>query len=487
MGDVVDEQAVTGSSVTRLEEPQRESDVVTDEFNRRCDAGDFGLLRAMEAAVPHLPAGFRASWEKKLLPRPLFVRDDGITGFAAQVRELFGLLVDLPRRVFDGDVGACCEAMGIDRLRARRIQRFAGRPPTLYGRADLYRAGHSFKLLEFNVCSAVGGVDRFEISRALMKTPAFRAFADEHHLVYTHTGRQVAAALRKAAAPVTGGMEPVIALVVPDGGMDSHRPYLCPVAEMLRGLGLDAALGELGAVTERAGRLFLNGRRIDVVMRFLSDTELTAASGQGYAAETILRAHEEGRAVLWTGLENQLVNNKGALALLADDIVRSALTDQEAALVDRVLPWTRRLRSGATCVGAETVDLIDYCRSRRESLIIKPAFGHGGSGLVAGWQTDEPTWAAALEEGVRSGWTVQERVVPSREPVIDPDSVIRRQWAGVWGAFFTPDGFAGLHVRAVPADSPDPIIRVEARGSRLAGVFHYPGDNPSHPGATPGA
>lgn len=475
VGDMVGDKELAGSPATSPEESRAEGDFVTDEFNRRCDAGDLGLLHAMEAALPHLPAGFRAFWEKKLLPRPLFVPDEEVTGFAGRVRELFDLLVELPRRVFEGDVAAYCEAMGMDLPRARQVQRFAGRTPTLYGRADVYRAGHSFKLLEFNVCSAVGGIHRSAIARALMEVPAFRAFADEHHLGYTDTSRQVAAALRKAAAPVTGGAEPVVALVVPDGAMDSHRPHVSPVGESLRRCGLDTVLGEIGAVTERAGRLFLEGRHVDVVMRFLSDGELSAASVPGSAAETILRAHEEGRAMLWTGLENQLVNNKGALALLADDVVRSALTDREAALVDHVLPWTRRLRPGTTSVGGGTADLLDHCRSHRESLIIKPAFGHGGSGLVAGWRTEESTWAAALEEGVAHGWTVQERVFPGREPVVDPDSGRHGQWACVWGTFFTPDGFAGLSVRAVPADSPDPVIRVGAEGARLTAAFHHPG------------
>lgn len=448
------------------------SDVVTHEFNRRCRDGDTGLLDAMEAAAPHLPPGFRKFWEKSLLARPLFVPSEEITGFAAQVRSLFDLLTALPQRVYDGDVDLYCAAAGIDRERARHVRRFADRAPTLFGRADIYRVERSFKLLEFNVCSAVGGLDRFLILEALLRTPAFRAFAEEHRLTYTNTGRLLAEALRAAAATVTADA-PGIALVAPDGGLPTHSPYLATYAEMLGSFGLDTVTGEIGAVTERGGRLFLHGRRVDVVMRFLSDTEMATAKGHG--ARAVLRAHEEGRAVLWTGLENQRVNNKGALALLADDSVRTTLTHEEAALVDRVLPWTRRLARTRTRVGSETVDLLEHCRDHRERLLVKPSFGEGGSGLVAGWQTDDAAWAELLEEGVKQAWTVQERVVPEPEPVVDPGSRVERQWASVWGAFFTPAGYAGLHIRAVPEDSDDPVIRAEAAGARMTGAFHYPG------------
>ena len=448
-------------------------DLVAGHFNRRCLAGDGELLRSSEISRVHLPSDYRQFWEERLLTRPLFVPEDEVTAFTEKVAALFDLLVELPERVYAGDLSLYCEAAGIDEARARQVRRFADRPPTLFGRADTYRVGRSFKLLEFNVCSAVGGMDSYVIPASLMKVPAFRAFAEEHRLGYTDAGRILASTLREAAESIGVG-EPRVALVCPDGEWDGHEPYLHSYVEMLGWYGLGAVAGEVGSVTERGGRLSLNGERVDVVMRFLSDSELTAAAANGPAAEMILRAHEERRVILWTGLENQRVNNKGALALLADDEVRTALTSEEADLVDHVLPWTRRLARTRTRIGSETVDLVDHCRSERKNLLLKPSFGHGGMGHVVGWLTDDATWAAALDEGVKGSWIVQERVIPGEEPVIDPDSRVVRRWAGVWGMFFTPAGYAGMHVRMMPADSPDPIIRRGAEEARSTGAFHYP-------------
>lgn len=451
------------------------SDKVTDDFNRRCLAGDIDLRRSMDAAVEHLPPAYRGFWQDNLLARPFFVAEEDLALFEEQLRSLFDLLVALPQRVYGGDLDLYCEAAGIDEARARQVRRFADRTPRLFGRADAYRVGRSFKLLELNVCSAVGGMDSYVVAQALTKVPAFRAFAEEHRLGYTDSGDLLASALREAAASVVDVGTPRVAFVCPDGELESHRPYLVSYADMVTRYGLDATSGEIGDVTERGGRLSLNGERVDVVMRFLSDSELTDAAAKGGAAEAILRAHEEGRAVLWTGLENQRVNNKGALALLTDDRVRTALDPEEAELVDAVLPWTRRLARTKTRVGSETVDLIDYCRARRENLILKPSFGHGGKGHVVGWQTDDAAWATSLEEGVDGSWIAQERVVPAEEPVVDPSSGEVERRVGAWGLFFTPAGYAGAHLRTTPADSPDPIIRRGAAGGRATTVFHYPG------------
>jgi hypothetical protein len=451
------------------------NDTVTTDFVRRCSAGDAALLHAMAAAVHHFPPVFRDFREEGLLARPLFVPHVEVVTFADRLRALFDLLVELPRRVFDGDLDLYCRAAGMDKTRAAQVMRFAGRAPTLFGRADAYRVGGRFRLLEFNVCSAVGGIDSAHIPQALLRVPAFRAFAEEHDLGYTDSGRMLADALRDAATQVTDDTAPCVAFVCPDGELPGHQGHLESNAEVLAGFGLRAVTGELSSVREHGGYLELGGERVDVVVRFLSDAELIAASGPGSVGETILRAHEAGHVVLWTGLENQRVNNKGALALLADDAVRDALSEAEAGLVDDVLPWTRRLADTDTTVGGEVVGLLELCRAERESLLLKPSFGHGGRGLVIGWQTDDATWAQCLADGVRDAWIVQERVLPDPEPVVDPATGVVVPFSPVWGVFLTPAGYAGLHVRAVPADSPDPVIRRMAAGARTTSALHHPG------------
>ncbi|WP_309117982.1 hypothetical protein [Saccharothrix sp.] len=42
------------------------------------------------------------------------------------------------------------------------------------------------------------------------------------------------------------------------------------------------------------------------------------------------------------------------------------------------------------------MDLLEYCRDRREQLILKPQNEFGGIGVVAGWECDDRRWAELL-------------------------------------------------------------------------------------------
>lgn len=444
------------------------TDFVTESYNDRCLAGDRGLLDAMSDAKGRFPEAFLASCGERLLPRPFFIDEAEILGFTDDLVALFDLLVELPRRLFDGDVGRYAAALGIDERRLAVMTRLNGRP-TLYGRADLYHDGTSFRLLELNLGSELGGTDRAEISRRLMEVEAFRAFADEHDLGYVHTGRRVADALRKAAEPLTGGADPVVAFVESDGGLPEYMHLVLSFQEMMRGLGIEVVLGEVSQIESRGDRLHLHGRPVDVVLRYFTANDVVADPDGERVVEPIFRAHEEGSVILWTTMQSALHTNKGCLAVLSDPRWRDAFTERERALVDRVVPWTRTLSDAED----DTGDLLEYCRANREQLIIKPRAGFGGKGIVVGWQTPRDEWNAALLECRDDDYIVQRRVAPRTEPVVDPQTGVVENWIAAWDAFLTPDGYAGSHIRALPQGEGAVVGMGASAKCRTTGVFNY--------------
>ncbi|MBO8195988.1 hypothetical protein ITI46_30720 [Streptomyces oryzae] len=416
------------------------TDSVTQSYNGACRAGNAALLHSMAEARKDFPPLFDASCGHRLLPRAFFIDEREMRRFAADVHAFFDLLVSLPGKLFGGDLGAYCEALGIPEPQARLMRRFADGNPTPYGRADLYHDGTSFRLLEFNVGSELGGADRAEIQRCLLGVPAFEEFAREHRLSYVHTGERIAAALRTAAEPLTGGAEPVVAFTEADGGLGTYLHLVRSFQEMMRGLGVDLRICEVGDLKEKDGRLVLDGTPVDVVLRYFSTGQIARAPGGAEAVEPVLRAHEEGKVVLFTTFQSSLYANKGCLALLSGARGRETFTQEERDLVDRVLPWTREL----------TRDLVPYCRDQRERLIVKPRADFAGAGIHVGWQLGEREWARVLGECADAGFVVQERIAPRAEPVLDPESGRTEDWMAVWDVFLTPDGYAGSHIRALP-------------------------------------
>ncbi|MFI5494179.1 hypothetical protein [Actinoplanes sp. NPDC051859] len=449
------------------------TDRVTDDYLQRCLGGDRGLLEAIAKAP--FGAAFLAANEGHLLPRPLFVDEDVIGGFSADLGGFFDLLTSVPQRIFDGDVAAYCATLGMEPQRAAILSRYPGKP-TKYGRADAYHDGERLRLLEVNVGSAQGGIDYSEIGRMLLKVDAFADFAAEHGLVHVHMGENIANLYREAAQGVTGGADPVLGLVESDSGFGSYVTQAQSYVEMMAAQGLEVVMGTIGEITERDGRLWLHGKRIDLIQRHFTENEMVTEPGVAETAERVFRAHDEGRVVLWTSLRSSLYHNKAALTLMSDSRLRSAFSPDEAALIDRVLPWTRLLANTTTDADSQTVDLIDYCREHRDDLIIKQQRSFRAMGIVPGWDTSDADWAAALAEGVTEGALVQRRVIRRSERVVHPETGVVDEYAATWGVFFTPHGYAGSSLRAMPIDDEIPRYRP---GRRNAAVFQFPTSPPA--------
>ncbi|GAA2577018.1 hypothetical protein GCM10010399_03380 [Dactylosporangium fulvum] len=441
-------------------------DDVTRTYLQQCRAGDSGLIGAAAAARQRLPERFALRWGEWMLPRPLFIEAAEMFGFADDLAALFHLMVSMPDRLFAGDLGGYCAAVGIDARRAALLSRLDG-PPPLYGRADAYHDGTGLRVLEYNIGSELGGIDTAALAAAWLDVDAFTGFAERHRLAYEDTGRHLAQTLRSAAAELTGGADPVVALIEPDNGMNDYLAASLSFQDMLCGFGLETLLGEVSQLTERKGRLHLHGRPVDVVLRYFTEDEVIADPDGEQAIEPVIRAHQDGRVLLWTTLNSKLYASKGCLALLGDPRCRTALTVAERELVDRVLPWTRTLADGPAEVGAETVDLIDHCMQARSDLILKPSLGHSGAGIIAGWRVSDTVWKEALTDLVGSGYVVQQRVSPRPETMIDPDTGQPEVWHTTWSSFVMPDGFAGTSARTLMLDNDSQLRRVTP-------VFHHP-------------
>lgn len=460
------------------------TDAVTERYLEQCLDPSSTLRSAVAEAA--FPKRYLECFGSRLMPRPFFVPETEIRQAADDLTDLFRVLLSLPERLFNGDLAAYCATVGFDRRQLGLMRRLGGKPPELYGRSDLYHDGTGFKLLEFNVGSQLGGIDQSQVMPALLRVPAFADFAAEHRLGYVHTGEHIARSLRAAAAQVDAADSPVVALLEADGALRSLMPLMPSFQEMLAGCGIDLRLGEVSQVVNRHGKLYLDGSPVDVVLRYFSVKQVASDAAGAAAVEPILQAHEAGGTVLFTTLESLLYASKGCLAILSDPYWRAAFSLQEQELFDRVLPWTRLVIDAETDVGGDTVKLLDYCRARREELILKPCDDHGGRGITVGWMVDDRDWADALDSAVSEKYIVQQRVRQRLEPVVDPASGRLEDWVACWSTFLTPVGYSGAHIRALPSDQLGIINRGANAATRVTGVFHTPaGQTPPVPARLP--
>jgi hypothetical protein len=417
---------------------------ITEAYLAECATPDSQLRGAL--AEIDVSETMRAAWPR-LLPRPIMVDEAEFRAFGRDLVTIFDLVTSLPQRCFDGDFERFRAALGIDDRRGAWMRRLLGDgPPPLYGRADTYYDGSSFKLLEFNIGSALGGLDMVgPLPKAYLRIPAVAEFAAEHSLGYLDTAGDLAAALRNAGKGIGAG-EPVVAVLEGPGGMAAYGHQRRAIGELLAEQGIDCRVGEISDLTFRAGKPYLHGTPIDVILRYYGLEEMLAHPDGDALMEPVFRAHENGTVVVWT--PTNVFGNKGTLAMLsefAEDA--SVFSAQERAVIERVLPWSRMLGRR----GAETDKrFISECMQRREQLVFKPTGLFGGEGVLIGREVDPGTWREALTASTQTGCLVQEIVQPNVETVIEPQTGARSEWFALWAAFMTPTGLCGGGVRAVP-------------------------------------
>lgn len=446
---------------------------VTRSYLDECAAEGRDGLRGV---VDHLrfPPHFTTAFDGRVLGRPLFVEETAIRGVADRLMRFHDLIVSLPGRLHGGDVFAYGEALGLDRRSVELVRRNGLVPPIPYGRADLHRDGDSWRLLEFNIGADLGGMERTgDIPRALMDVPRFREFAEKHRLTYPDIGAGIARMLTRCAESVSAAGTPVVVMLESNGRVAQYRKYMLPFQEYMRGKGIDLRLAEVGELSSPGGKIHLDGTPVDVILRYVSVDQILADPEVAGAMEPVFRAHEEGRTVQLTPICTDLHGNKGILPMLHDPRFRAALAEEELALIDGMLPWTRSMAEGTVEVDGDVVDLIDYCRAHREELILKPNNDARGGGIVAGWETSDGDWRRALTECDRRRFLVQRKAPAQPEPVQDAETGEVRDWLATWGVYLTDEGYAGTYIRALSESAGSAVVGWDAL-PQLTAVFSYP-------------
>lgn len=425
------------------------------------------------AGCPDVPL-LRTAYGARFLSRPVFLDAAEHAALDRDLRQTFDLLVSLPERIFGGDLGRFAAAVGMAPVQVEAVLRnaaVAGGPERI-ARADLYRESDGFRLLEFNMGSALGGFENAEINRAFLADAGHRAFIDDEKLRYADTLRRIVETMFAAVGPPTAGERPVVALVDWPSSFTSLAPRLRFMAQLLAPMGIDAIACHVGQLSTGAdGALYVEDRRIDVVYRFFLIEDLLDGPQAPALVGRILDAVERGTVRLFAALTAELYGNKGCLALLGDETHRHLFTPDERAFLDRFLPWTRALRDGTVEVAGERVDLVTYALANREHLVLKPTLLHGGQGIVCGWTVSDEQWHSAIEAATGAAFVLQRRVRPIAEPFPRHDGAPGTEPLFLnWGAFLTDAGYSGAVVRG-SADAEVGIVSM-ANGARVGCCFH---------------
>jgi hypothetical protein len=384
-----------------------------------------------------------SSYNGRCNTRPVFLDAGERTQLARDLRLLHDALVALPARLFGGDLGAFARAAGMTETQVTAILRTRSQTPTRLGRADLYHDGHWFRLMELNMGSTVGGLDNAMLNRAFLTHPAVAEFVAANGLSYVDTMAELAGML-VAESGAGAGERPLIAAADWPESFVTLEPQLRTSAAQLAEFGIEVVPCHLGQLKTSGGRVWLDGRPVDVVYRvFMIEDLLDPAAPE--LVDPVLRAAERGEVSIFCPMDTELYGSKAALAMLSDESNRHLFDSAELASVDRILPWTRMVRDGEVTVAGELVELREYALAEQQNLVLKPTLMHGGLGVVLGWTVDADEWDAHLSKATGGPYVLQRRIIAEPEPF--PQSGGVAPMLLNWGVFTVASGYGGAIVR----------------------------------------
>ena len=177
--------------------------------------------------------------------------------------------------------------------------------------------------------------------------------------------------------------------------------------------GVECVIADPREVEYRNGRLYAGGMAVDLVYKRVLISELIERGGLDHP---IVRAVADGAVCMVNSFRCKILHKKASLSVLSDERNGHLFDAEELDAIQSHIPWTRTVEERRTMFNGEDIDLLPFIADHREELVLKPNDEYGGTGIVLGWEADDSTWSAAIEQATREAFIVQERIQLPHEP-----------------------------------------------------------------------
>ncbi|HET6208964.1 MAG TPA: hypothetical protein VFD94_01200 [Jatrophihabitans sp.] len=315
------------------------------------------------------------------------------------------------------------------------------------------------KFLELNLISSIGGLAISDLLvRSLRAWPAGQDWLAEHPMQLPDTMAAVAADV--ATASVSPGELTVVTRWGPyePENMPPHF-YRALTGELTRcGVPtVDASIVQI----DWDGRFpRLAGRRIGCLYRFFDQSDGSLPAKQRLF-EQLLGHLRRGTVGMYGDFVGESVLTKAFQARLSQWLAEGAeqlagLAEPTREALAAVLPWSRVVEAGSGIDrDGQQIDLLEYLRSHRSELVLKPADSYSGDGVLVGRTAGEQQWQAAVERAAAADtpWVVQELLAaPALQAVrVWRGRLVSGPYRAVTGLFFVAGRLTGGICRAAPS------------------------------------
>jgi hypothetical protein len=279
-------------------------------------------------------------------------------------------------------------------------------------RLDSFLTPSSYQFVELNAESPAGIAYADELAQLFLSLPVVKRFEQRWKLRRFRSRERVLETLLNCYRESGGqAAKPCIAIVDYEDVPTRTEHHL--FREFFEAHGHPSLVCDPRHLEYEGGRLRHQGQVIDIVYKRLLVNEFLEKVSE---LQALLQAAKDRAVVLVNPFKCKPIHKKAIFAVLTDDELQHLFTDAERAAIAAHVPWTRRVSEGHTLRGGQRIDLPEFIRKNRETLVMKPNDEYGGKGVFIGWETSEAEWEQALHTALSSSYVVQGKVELARQP-----------------------------------------------------------------------
>jgi hypothetical protein len=278
-------------------------------------------------------------------------------------------------------------------------------------RPDVVLTADGPKFVEFNVSGAFGGMLHYQLYQRAWQRVREEAGLPAYIGVdaYARLARLIEDTCRELGTP------PSVVLVGTLREWGPHTPprHFRQLADLLRGQGIDAVHLDFEELVEGVGAPGKARYPLG-----LAQFDAQDARDLGYDIGPVRAAQAAGFRLI-PSASSFLLHTKRQLALLSEG--QPWMSDQDRALADRYLPWTRLLGDRKVRWHGAEHHLPTLLVEQRERFVLKGSTGCSGSQVYFGGRTAPGEWAALVGDAARDDYHIAQEVV---EAVAQPVDVL---------------------------------------------------------------
>jgi hypothetical protein len=336
-------------------------------------------------------------------------------------------------------------------------------------RLDAFVNDHEVKFVEFNGENPSSLTDQAGLNEILQEVGAMRDVARRNQLTQFRPSENLLDALLTKFSDWGGIGVPNIA-VLDWQDLPTAEEFVL-LQDFFVSQGIPTVICAPEQLEYEKGRLRCGAFQIDLVYKRVIINELLGSCDNSHP---LIRAHLAGDVCLVNSFRCKLVHKKASFELLTEEGNAGWFTPREREVIQRTVPWTRRVTQRKTHYQGQKVDLVEYVRKCRQQFVLKPNDDYGGHGVFFGERVTAQEWDAALSVALESDYVVQEKIElrPEVFPIFSESSWALQPMYVDTNPFLFAGRVGGVMVRL----SDSPVVNVTSGGGET-GFFVVEGAN----------